>query len=175
MSGYFGMAEAEAAIDVDRQVVVLGEDVAGLEGTLVHVERVLAHGLERLVEPGLVEHADVELLEPLGAHAVVARGGGVRLDENEKVLVSLGAANRDREHWERPDTFDITRRTTGHLAFGAGIHGCVGQMMARLELEMLLGALLERVAAIEYAGTPVWLSHNTLRTLERLPLRFTLN
>lgn len=100
--------------------------------------------------------------------------GGVHLGENEKVLASLGAANRDPQRWERPDAFDITRTTTGHMAFGAGIHGCVGQMMARLELEVFLDALRAHVATIEFAGTPVWLSHNTLRTLERLPIRFTL-
>ena len=96
---------------------------------------------------------------------------GVQLEADRKVLLSLGAANRDPRHWAQPDEFDITRKTTGHLAFGMGIHGCVGQMLARLELEALVSALLERVAAFESEGMPVWLLHNTLRTLEKLPLR----
>ncbi|MFY0615247.1 MAG: cytochrome P450 [Hyphomicrobiaceae bacterium] len=97
---------------------------------------------------------------------------GVQLAENEKVLLSLGAANRDPRCWTQPEKFDITRKTTGHLAFGMGIHGCVGQMLARLELEVLATALLKRVTTFEMQGAPVWLQHNTLRTLKKLPLRF---
>ena len=96
----------------------------------------------------------------------------LQIGVNEKVLLSLGAANRDPRHWTQPDEFDITRKTTGHLAFGMGIHGCVGQMLARLELEALVTALLKRVANFEIEGAPVWLKHNTLRTLQKLPLRF---
>lgn len=97
---------------------------------------------------------------------------GVALAENAKVLLCLGAANRDPRRWTEPDAFDIARKASGHLAFGMGIHGCVGQMLARLELEVLVTALLDRVAAFELAGAPVWTKHNTLRTLETLPLRF---
>src|SRR5262249_524689 len=63
---------------------------------------------------------------------------GVHLDEGEKVLVFLAAANRDPRRWEHPDRFDISRRASGHLAFGVGIHGCVGMAVARLEAEILL-------------------------------------
>ncbi|MGI9476491.1 MAG: cytochrome P450 [Hyphomicrobiaceae bacterium] len=97
---------------------------------------------------------------------------GVQLAENEKVLLCLGAANRDPSRWTQPNEFDITRKATGHLAFGMGIHGCVGQNLARLELELLVTALLERVAAFEIEEVPVWLQHNTLRTLKELRLRF---
>jgi hypothetical protein len=45
-------------------------------------------------------------------------------------LMFLGAANRDPRHWEQPDEYDITRRTTGHVGFGSGIHQCVGQLLA---------------------------------------------
>ncbi len=95
---------------------------------------------------------------------------GVRLGEGEKILLFLAAANRDPRRWEMPDRFDITRRTTGHLAFGAGIHGCVGQMVARMEAEAILNALLPRVAAIEPAGEPRRRLNNTLRALASLPV-----
>jgi 4-methoxybenzoate monooxygenase (O-demethylating) len=98
---------------------------------------------------------------------------GVPIEPEEKIYVSVGAANRDPRRWEDPARFDIARKTAGHVGFGTGIHGCVGQMIARLEIEMLLVAMLERVASIELAGKPERVLHNTLRGLTRLPLRMT--
>lgn len=97
--------------------------------------------------------------------------GGITIPEAHKVMLFLGAANRDPRAWSQPDRFDIGRRATGHVGFGAGIHACVGQMMARLEGEVLLDALAERVTALEIAGPPSRLLNNTLRGLESLPLR----
>jgi cytochrome P450 len=96
--------------------------------------------------------------------------GGVRLGDNDKVLLFLAAANRDPRKWERPGEFDITRRAAGHVGFGAGIHGCVGQAVARLEAELVLGALARRVEAIEIVGEPVRRFNNTLRGLASLPV-----
>ena len=59
--------------------------------------------------------------------------GGVAIGEGEKVLLFLAAANRDPRRWDNADTFDVRRRATGHMTFGTGIHGCVGQAVARLE------------------------------------------
>jgi cytochrome P450 len=98
--------------------------------------------------------------------------GNAHLREGEKILLFLGAANRDARHWPAPDRFDITRNASGHVAFGSGIHGCVGQMVARLEGEVILTALARRVRHIEIVGTPVWKPNNTLRGFARLPLRF---
>lgn len=97
---------------------------------------------------------------------------GVRIAKDSKVMVSLGAANRDPQKWTDPDNFDISRNTKGHAGFGAGIHGCVGQMVARLEVETLLTALARKVARIEIVGEPVRQLHNTLRGFERLQMRF---
>jgi 4-methoxybenzoate monooxygenase (O-demethylating) len=96
---------------------------------------------------------------------------GVALGEGDKVLLFLAAANRDARRWEHPERFDITRRASGHLAFGMGIHGCVGMAVARLEAEILLPLLASRVATIELDGEPVRRLNNTLRGLARLPLR----
>jgi len=98
------------------------------------------------------------------------RIGEVDIDGGQKILMFLGAANRDPRHWEQPDQYDITRRTVGHVGFGAGIHMCVGQLLALLEGEVLLAALARRVRAIEIAGTPVRRYNNTLRGLASLPL-----
>ena len=59
----------------------------------------------------------------------------------------------------------------GHVGFGYGIHGCVGQMLARLEAELVLGALLRRVERIELAGEPVRRLNNTLLGFSSLPVR----
>jgi cytochrome P450 len=96
---------------------------------------------------------------------------GVRLGEGEKVLLLFGAANRDPRRWDRPDHFDVRRRATGHMTFGTGIHGCVGQAVARLESEALFGALAKRVAAFELTGEPTRRLNNTLRGFDTLPLR----
>src|SRR5207245_11234236 len=66
---------------------------------------------------------------------------GHRIGEGEKVLMFLGAANRDPRRWENPDSYDVTRRTSGHVGFGSGIHMCVGQLLARVEGEVMLAAI----------------------------------
>jgi cytochrome P450 len=97
--------------------------------------------------------------------------GGVPLEANRKILLFLGAANRDPRKWEHPDSYDIERTNYGHVGFGAGIHMCVGQLLARLEGEVVLKALAERVAAIEMLGEPTRRFNNTLRGLQHLPVR----
>lgn len=97
--------------------------------------------------------------------------GGVELGEGEKVILDLAAANRDPRRWERPDEYDLARDSSGHLAFGTGIHGCVGQMMARMEATCLLSALARRVRTLTPAGEPVRFYNNWLRGYESLPVR----
>jgi cytochrome P450 len=97
--------------------------------------------------------------------------GGVRLGDGEKVLLLFAAANRDPRRWDRPDIFDVSRRATGHMTFGTGIHGCVGQAVARLETEAILSALAKRVASFEFTGEPKQRLNNTLRGFDTLPLR----
>jgi cytochrome P450 len=97
---------------------------------------------------------------------------GVRLKADTKVGYHMGAANRDPRKWTDPDRFDVTRQAAGvHRAFGHGAHVCVGQMIARLEAECILGAVIRRVRAIEPNGTARPRLVNTLRTLDTLPLR----
>jgi hypothetical protein len=96
---------------------------------------------------------------------------GTPIRENSKVLLFLAAANRDPRKWKDPDSYDIERRPSGHMAFGSGIHGCVGQAVARLEGEVVLSALARRVKRIELIGQPARRLNNTLRALAALPLR----
>ncbi len=97
--------------------------------------------------------------------------GQETIPEGSKVLMFLGAANRDPARWDRPDDYDITRRNAGHVGFGTGIHGCVGAVLARLEGELVLGALARKVGSIEIVGEPKRRYNNTLRGLASLPVR----
>src|ERR1700722_15828722 len=98
---------------------------------------------------------------------------GTPIGAEEKIYVSIASANRDPRRWEEPERFNISRKISGHVGFGAGVHACVGQMIARLEIEALTNAMVERVATIKLAGEPERLMHNTLRAVSKLPVRMT--
>jgi cytochrome P450 len=97
--------------------------------------------------------------------------GDCGLPEGAKVLLFLAAANRDPRRFDEPDRFDIRRRKGRHVGFGAGIHTCVGRRLAQLEGEVVLRALAERVEEIAIDGPVQRQLNNTLRGLDRLPLR----
>jgi cytochrome P450 len=97
--------------------------------------------------------------------------GGAVIPKDHKVLLFLAAANRDPRRFDEPDRLDLARKTLGHVAFGNGIHVCVGMMIARLEAELLLTAFAKRVDRFEPAGEPVRRRNNTLRAFASLPVR----
>jgi 4-methoxybenzoate monooxygenase (O-demethylating) len=99
--------------------------------------------------------------------------GGATIPEGEKVLMLLGAANRDPRKWPDPDRYNIDRPTAGHVGFGAGVHMCVGQLLARLEGETLFGTFARVFARIEPDGEPTPILNNTLRGWTRLPVIVT--
>jgi cytochrome P450 len=102
------------------------------------------------------------------------RVGAVEIPAEEFVMVSLLAANRDGERFAEPDTLDVTRQAGGHLAFGHGIHYCVGAPLARLEAEIAFGKLLSRFGRLELAGEPSllsWRESTLMRGLQTLPVR----
>jgi cytochrome P450 len=98
---------------------------------------------------------------------------GAMLGKHEKVLVLIGSAGRDPAKWDAPDRFDVSRRVAGQVGYGTGIHGCVAQMMARLEGEIFFRALAEWVQDLEPAGPAELRCTPGLRGLSRLPLRMT--
>src|SRR3954451_17098363 len=98
---------------------------------------------------------------------------GHRIGEGEKVLMFLGAANRDPRRWENADSYDITRKTSGHVGYGSGIHMCVGQLVARLEGEVMMAVLARKVKSIEITGEVKRRYNNTLRGLQSLPVKVT--
>lgn len=100
---------------------------------------------------------------------------GYPVPEGAKVMCVLGAANMDPAKWGDPENFRIDRKPAGHMAFGAGIHGCVGQNIARGELEAVLSVMARKVARIEPAGDAIWRPNNAIHALDRLPLKLIPN
>ncbi|KJK45416.1 cytochrome P450 [Lentzea aerocolonigenes] len=100
--------------------------------------------------------------------------GGVTIPENELVMVSLVAANRDPERYPDADKLDVTRSAQGHVAFGHGIHFCLGAPLARLEFDVALTQLLARFPNLQLAAEPetlVWRDSTLIRGLHTLPVR----
>ncbi|HET6184149.1 MAG TPA: cytochrome P450 [Acetobacteraceae bacterium] len=170
----------EEAPLVVRSVLTAGVDttVSGLGAALFCLARFPAQFARLRADPALARGAFEEAVRYESPVQTFFRTttreveiGGVWLPEGTKVLMFLGAANRDPRQWENPDEYDITRRNAGHVAFGAGIHGCVGAALARMEGEVVLTALARRARAIEIIGEPKRRYNNTLRGLASLPVR----
>jgi cytochrome P450 len=101
---------------------------------------------------------------------------GVRIGQGEVVFVSLSGANRDPARYENPDRLDLGRDSGGHVAFGHGIHYCLGAPLARLEAEIAFAGLLERFGSMTLAVPPDalrWRPSTLIHGLESLPVRLT--
>jgi cytochrome P450 len=127
-------------------------------------------------DPSLLPAAANEVLRIDAPLTVLSRfsqreweSGGASIPAKSRVAVMFAAANRDERHYPDPDRFDVRRNPKDHLGFGFGIHHCVGQSLARAEIQAVLRALSSRVRRIE-AGEPVWHLNNTMRTLKSLPV-----
>jgi cytochrome P450 len=148
--------------------------------------RLLQHQGQRArlrADPGLIRSAVEELLRHSGpVEAATERYaaedvqlGGVTIPRGELVLVTLASANRDAAHFPEPDALDLTRDTRQHLAFGHGIHYCLGAPLARLEGQIAIGSLIQRFPNLRLT-TPVesltWRPGLVLRGLDHLPVAF---
>ena len=92
------------------------------------------------------------------------------LPQGARVMLLYGAANRDERHYPDPDRFDVTRDARDHLAWGTGPHMCAGMHLARIEMEVLLEALVEAEVSLT-AGMPVRGTNAGLFGFTELPLR----
>jgi len=130
-------------------------------------------------DPTLAAAAVEELLRydgPNGAQVRIVQQGhllhGKRLKPGERVFILLNAANRDPRAYRDPDRVDIARNGPPHLAFGFGLHICLGFPLARLEGQIALPAVLERWPGIELAGGRlVWLNSMVFRGMKAMPVR----
>ena len=127
-------------------------------------------------EPSLVPSAFNEGLRmetPISIWARGCRGGaeidGITIPPGSRMCVLLGSANRDERHYPEPDRYDVRRDPHDHVAFGHGIHSCVGSSLARTEAHAVLTALVNQVTTME-CGEPVREPHSTTRGLAGLPM-----
>jgi len=100
--------------------------------------------------------------------------GGVTIPAREWVLCVTSSANRDPDRFPDPDRLDVGRDAGGHVAFGHGIHFCLGAPLARLEGEVAFGALLSRFPSLSLAADPAslrWRRSSLIHGLETLPVR----
>jgi cytochrome P450 len=130
--------------------------------------------------PDLLPNAVHELLRYDGPNQFVRRiaavpitFGTVRIAPGDVIYVGIGAANRDPDRWTDPDGVRVDREDAArHLQFGAGIHMCLGSHLARLQAEVMLGALVHRLDDVALAGEPVWSDRMVLRGLRHLPIAY---
>jgi len=100
--------------------------------------------------------------------------GDVVIPAGEPVLIATSSADRDPAQFPDPDRLDIGRDTSGHVAFGHGLHYCLGASLARMEAEIALGALLTRFPGMSLAVPPEelrWRPVSLMNGLESLPIR----
>jgi cytochrome P450 len=137
--------------------------------------------MARLQEnPGLMKTAVEELLRydsPVQATGRVVYAdvevGGYTLTPRHQVNFMLGAANRDPARFENPNKLDLSRQPNPHLAFGSGIHYCLGAPLARLEGQIAFATLLRRMPNLCLeTDSPKYRDNFTLRGLESLPVSF---
>lgn len=132
--------------------------------------------MARLRSTGDVETVVEELLRflPTNNLGVVRQAtrdlelGGETISEGDTVFVSVPVANRDPDRWEDAGRFDVSRPVRSHLAFGHGIHRCVGQYLARLEIERVLTATLDRLEDLVVVDEPVMFESPSSYGPERL-------
>ena len=97
---------------------------------------------------------------------------GAQIKAGDKVVMYFGAANRDPARFEHPDTLDVARPPESHLAFGAGPHVCLGQHIARIEIDAMFREVLTRLTDFQLAGEVEWLPSNFISGPKSMPLRF---
>lgn len=135
-------------------------------------------------EPELMPGAVEELLRHLTiihlglgrAATETVRVGEVTIPAGEGVICMLSTANRDERHFPREADFDLTRDARRHVAFGYGVHQCLGQTLARVELQIILTTLLRRLPALRLAVPADRIAHNQdaiVYGLRELPVTWT--
>jgi cytochrome P450 len=99
---------------------------------------------------------------------------GTTVKAGQDVLLSYWSANRDEDVFDDPFRFDVGRTPNKHLAFGFGVHYCLGAMLARMEMKALFSALLPRLKSVELAGEPELVRSTFVSGLKKLPIRYQL-
>lgn len=122
--------------------------------------------LDTALEESLRYESPVQLLGRIANRDLEFNGQLFKKDDT--LTLSLGAANRDPEIFDNPDRFDIHRNARQHLAFGAGVHFCLGSWLARLQWKMAMGEFLNRFPDFKVLKPPVWTNMLSVRGLTSL-------
>lgn len=152
--------------------------VAGLHALIAHPD--VYHRLQ--ADPDLVTRAVEEILRIASPVRHFMRTvteptelEGVALEKGDRIYISYLAANYDPAEFPDPRRFDIDRpNAAGHLAFGTGVHYCLGAKLARMEIERILRALLARLDFVEPAGPPEYTRTTFAGGIKHLPIRYRL-
>ncbi len=99
---------------------------------------------------------------------------GVPIAEGESLLLSYVSGNRDEDVFDDPFRFDVGREPNKHVAFGYGVHFCLGATLARMEVNSFFTQLLPRLQSVELAGTPAHMATTFVGGLKHLPIRYSL-
>lgn len=175
-----GEIEADKVMPLIRTFLRGGTDtgISGISSTLWLLATNQDQWAALKAEPKLARQAFDEALRletPAQSLFRTTKGSfefaGYMLQNDVKVMCCLAAANRDPDKWPNASVYDIKRSTMGHLAFGTGIHVCIGQMVARLECEAILAALIRHTDVLEMNGAARHKLSNTARRLASLPVR----
>ncbi len=131
--------------DLDERLPVAREELLRWTSPVIYMRRTARH--------------DVEL-------------AGEQIRKDDKVVMYFGAANRDPAVFAVPEALDLAREPNPHIAFGTGPHGCLGQHIARIEIDAMLSEVLSRMTGFELAAPPEWLPSNFISGPKTMPLRF---
>jgi len=130
---------------------------------------------DRSLLPGLIEEA-IRWTTPVQHFMRTAAEdceiGGQRIAKDDWLMLCYVSGNHDERVFPNPDRFDASRGPNRHVAFGAGVHQCLGLHLARLEMRILFDELLDRIDSVELAGTPQRASSTFVGGPKTLPIRF---
>jgi cytochrome P450 len=181
-----GEIDGTPLTDEEKLGIIIVLFLGGLDTTRAQIT-CLAHHLavhpeleQRLRNPGWVRTDLDEFLRHDSVVTALARRvtgptelNGVALGAEDRLLVHYYSANHDAEQFERPDEFFFGRGRNPHVAFGLGIHRCLGSNLARLQIQVAFDELLARVTNLRIAqGAPITMSSGVTRMPEALPLAF---
>ncbi len=173
----------EEVLSICIQLFFAGEETTvnlignGMLALLHHPEQ-----MEKLKqEPKMIQTAIVEMLRydsPIQILCRIASDkleiGGQTIQKGEKMYLCLGSANRDPAQFPNPDQFNIFRQENHHLAFGDGIHRCLGATLAHLEAEIAINSLLQQLPKLKLSSDQLeWRKNFVLRGLKALPVTFS--
>ncbi len=133
-------------------------------------------------DPGLMPLATEEMIRwvtPVKAFMRTAAEDttvrGVRIAAGESVLLSYVSGNRDEDVFDDPFRFDVARDPNKHVAFGYGVHFCLGAALARMEVNSFFTELMPRLQSVELTGRPEHIATTFVGGLKHLPVRYSLN